>query len=132
MADNEKLLEAARMIKEHCEAVKSHGECEFSTTGMCLGAINCRMCGHANVPALWRIPKPCRWTENDMIMAKALIAAGFDRAARNESLETVFALKADDSVWTTPSGLFKSINASETVKLSDIIAEYSEVTGHEV
>lgn len=130
MADNEKLLEAARRIQRHCTDTEMGCACPLSRDGVCDGLDNCGVCGH--VPDRWKLPKHCRWTENDMIMAKALLTIGFERVAKNESIEAIFTLKADGTTWLTPSGLFKSINAGETVNLSDIIAEYSEVTGHEV
>lgn len=130
MADNEKLLESARMIQEHCTNTEMGGACPLSRDGVCDGLDNCGVCGY--VSDRWKLPKHCRWTENDMVMAKALLTIGFERVAKNESIEAIFALKADGTAWVIPSGLFKKINAGEIVNLYDIIAEYSEVTGHEV
>lgn len=128
MADNEKLLEAARMIQEHCKHTERGKPCALAHGETCDGVNNCgvgKQFPGGCIPCEdWNIPKPCRWTENDLIMAKALIVSGFDRVAKKEGQDVIFALMENGDAWIVPPMLFKSLNASETVNLSDIIAEY--------
>lgn len=136
MADNEKLLEAARMIQEHCEHTEMGTPCPLAFNGVCDGTGNCGVCErHANgfIPSDWKIPKPCRWTEADALLAKALILAGYTSARFLDGCyDGVFASGRDMVETRVPRGLLCGADSYKGVKLADIIAEYSEVTGHEV
>ena len=55
MVNNEKLLEAARMIQEHCEHTEMGYECPFAYEGVCDGIDNCLLGGY--LPYKWIIPE---------------------------------------------------------------------------
>lgn len=65
MENNEKLLEAARMLKSHCEETRFGEMCLFADGGECTGAgvclITCGGCG----PSEWEIDES-RWTSGDV------------------------------------------------------------------
>lgn len=55
MADNEKLLEAARMIQEHCESIKPFEPCCFAFNGVCKGVDDCVLSPDGGAPMLWSV-----------------------------------------------------------------------------
>lgn len=125
MADNEKLLEAARMIREHCKHTEMGAPCPFAFGGVCDCAESCGISNGECVPDEdWHIPKPCRWTENDALMAKALISVGYTSVCLLEHYSSVLASDGSGLDWRIPSGLFSGVKTGETINLSDIIAEY--------
>lgn len=126
MTDNEKLLvEAARMIQEHCKNVECGGKCPFAQGGVCCETSYCRIAPREFIPGEdWNLPEPCRWTENDAVMAKALIAAGYVAARGDETVQVVFVSQENGDIWPAPKSVFSGIKPGETVNLSDIITEY--------
>ena len=127
MVENEKLLEAARMIQEHCEQSKKGSACPLAYKGVCKGYIHCSVKGHGDddtLPCDWILPKPCRWTENDVLMAKALIGLGYEKVEKMRCGGQPIARLTNDAAWFLDEAVFQSINAGETVNLYDIITEY--------
>lgn len=125
MADNEKLLEAARMIQEHCKHTEEGGLCPFAYGEVCDGVDNCRIsfCGGPVPGEEWDIPKPCRWTDSDVNMAKALQTVGFVSVFKAAYSCAILANCKNGGDWQVPAGLFANLNKGETVQISDIIAE---------
>lgn len=125
MADNEKLLEAARMIKEHCHNTKEGDKCSLSHSGVCSGADSCGVIGTGfGCPdSDWNLPKPRRWTAIDVKMAKALLAVNFVSVMKAPYSCSVLAKCGRGPDWEVPAGFFDDIKAGEIVQLSDIIGE---------
>lgn len=128
MAENEKLLEAARMIQDHCKHTEVDGICPFSISGVCSGSACCGISGgRGAVPGEdWKIPKLRRWTDADVNMAKALVSLGYVKVSKYSGKGQPIARDSLHATWYLDSGLFRSINDNETVQLSDIIAEVEE------
>lgn len=124
MADNEKLLEAARMIQKHCEHTEQGGLCPFARGGVCDGFNLCGIAPKEFIPGEdWDIPKQCRWTDADVNMAKALQTVGFVSVMKAPYSCSILAKRDRGARWEVPSGLFESIKSGESVQLSDIVAE---------
>lgn len=126
MTDNEKLLEAARMIQEHCKNLNLGDYCPFAIVGKkCGGDTNCLLSNRQyGIPKDWGISQ---WTYADIAMAKALDYEGYREIRRSETGAVNCMVKeTDDSWFGLPSGFFKSVKTGETVQLSDIIAEGAE------
>lgn len=129
MEDAEKLLEAARMIQEHCSHTEKGGFCPFAYGGICNGVEHCRLSieGGLNPGIDWDLQNACRWTDADIAMAKAMKSAGFDMlsayCSNGEPFLKVYVETETGFQWGIPPGVFKSIKPDEVVQLSDIIAE---------
>ena len=125
MAENEKLLEAARMIQDHCKHTEVDGICPFSIYGVCSGSAFCGISGgRGAVPGEdWKIPKLRRWTDADVNMAKALVSLGYVKVSKYSGKGQPIARDSLHATWYLDSGLFRAINDNETVQLSDILAE---------
>ncbi len=67
MVTRDEAIKAAETLKEWCEG-RSCNKCVFETYDCAF-----RM---GRTPSNWDIPKPCRWTDTDVELAKALKAAG--------------------------------------------------------
>lgn len=128
MADNEKLLEAARMIQEHCKNTKQGGICPFAHGGACDGLDNCRISGGSGlIPGYeWDVPKPRRWTDADVNMAKILVSLGYKKVMKFSDEKQPIARDDEMGAWHLDSGIFAAIEGREVVQLSDIIAEGAE------
>lgn len=124
MEDAEKLLQAARMIQEHCKNTESGGVCPFSHTGFCEGVEYCGIAGVGEtIPREdWEIPKRCRWTSADIALAKALDMIGADSVHKYSDGEVGAGVPDHAAIRCIPNA-FISLKAGETIQLSDIIAE---------
>lgn len=123
MENNEKLLEAARTIQEHCESASLEDRCPFSTAGgKCNGDAFCLLsAGRYGIPKDWKIS---RWTDADIALAKALQIAGYSEIKRSVTgVANCMVKEQDDSYFGLPSAFFKAVKTGETVQLSEIIAE---------
>lgn len=126
MADNEKLLEAAWIIQEHCDKIEDGMPCCFAIKGICNGrGSNCCIGNRDLLPAGWIMPKPKRWTDSDIALAKALIAFGVTKVHKetNGSGVTFDCDAIYSCCHVLPLGAFSDMKPGETVKLSDIIVE---------
>lgn len=127
MSDNEKLLEAARMIQNHCKHTDVDGICPFSPNGICNGTAHCGISGgRGAVPGEdWEISKPRRWTKRDIALAKALKPFGVEFVERwnNSRFVRFGAGEASYETDRLPDGSFPALEDGEKVQLSDIIAE---------
>lgn len=128
MAENEKLLEAARMIQEHCKHTEQGALCPFAHGGVCDGIDNCGIAGVGEtIPGEdLEIPKTRRWTDADVNMAKALQTVGFVSVFKAAYSCAILANCKNGGDWQVPAGLFANLNKGETVHLFDIIAEVEE------
>lgn len=126
MKENKKLLEAAWMIKTHCEHTNVGDECPFSKVKVCNGDVNCGFVnGIYSAPCYaWTISRPCRWCKEDYELAKALDAFGVQKIKRID----------DDVCWVghknfinyLPKFSFCGLEEEEVISLSEIIDEYEK------
>lgn len=127
MADNERLLEAARMIQEHCNHTEQGGVCPFAYGGVCNGVEHCRLSieGGLNPGIDWDLQNAGRWTDADIALAKALQAFGVKKIEKHAQLNGVTfdcdAIMPDFHI--LPLEAFKDMKLGEAVNISDIIAE---------
>lgn len=56
MAENKKLLEAARMIQDHCQHTFEGEKCIFSEINRCKGCQDCILGYDGFIPIDWEIP----------------------------------------------------------------------------
>lgn len=118
MTDNEKLIEAAKMLQENCQSKnpKCCEGCSFDKGG------SCRLQG--GIPYTWDIPKPRRFTVADIALAKALKLFGHVRVERcngNTYCTSTNEEYSDDV--HLPEDAYESIKDGETVPIDDIIRE---------
>lgn len=55
MENNEKLLEAARMLKSHCEGTEGGEPCCFALNEVCQGVDDCILSPDGGAPMLWPV-----------------------------------------------------------------------------
>lgn len=124
--EDKKLIEAAMLIQEHCDKTGEKEPCIFSEYGMCEGPYKCKIGFGEYFPSSWNIPKPSRWTDADVALAKALMAFCATKITR--------LLYENSVVYDSKSGVFlcnncvpydafEALNPDETVYLKDIVAE---------
>lgn len=120
--ESKKLIEAANLLKEHCEKSFREKECDcpfdFGDDGICSIGDLC--------PDAWEVPKLNRWTPEDVALAKALKVVG--AKVIYNTLGSVY-WRTDD-VYTfgkLPNGAFESIKRCESFSIDDIIKEAEEV-----
>lgn len=121
MANNEKLLEAARMLKSHCEKMEDCGKCCFI-----YGTANDLHCGistSAWVPCGWRVPGKTRWTPADKALAAGLKANGYNSVTRAYGSESVLVLGRSQTALELGKDFFESLACNEVVNLDDIAGE---------
>lgn len=77
--ESKKLIDAANLLKEHCEKNIREKECDcpfdFGDDGICSIGDLC--------PDAWEVPKLNRWTPEDVALAKALQSFGVTSISRN-------------------------------------------------
>lgn len=122
MSDNEKLIEAAMLLKKNCE--KNHnrmGKCD------CPLAIGERCPLHDSAcPDSWVIPAPRRFTDADIALAKALKMFGVKYIAREVTGYSCDARSCTSSsgfVASLPETSFEGVRGCEIVSIDDIIKE---------
>lgn len=121
MENNEKLLEAARMLKTHCEKMEDCGKCCFI-----YGTANDLHCGistSAGVPCGWRLPNTARWTPADKSLAAGLKANGYNSVTRMHGSESVLVMGRSQTALELGKGVFANLQLGEVVNLDDIIGE---------
>lgn len=123
MSDNEKLLEAARMLQEHCKESCSGGPCPFSriSENRCAGTNWCFLAGS---PREWKVQKRCRWTSADKALGAGLKAYGYNSVSRAiRGSEKVLVMGRSETVMELGKSLFANLQLGEVVNLDDIIGE---------
>lgn len=125
MDDNEKLIEAAKLIKEHCDSTKTGNPCIFSVYETCEGPYKCRIGFEKYFPTDWVIPKISRWTDADIALAKALMEFGVRSIYREKYASSVRYEQQGtfDCNWFLPKNAFASLKQGEMARLKDIVAE---------
>lgn len=125
MENNEKLLEAARMIQEHCGKNCILSQCIFSTGGTCCpdACIFQRGLYGLGIPATWKIPQQCRWTSADKAIAAGLKANGYNSVTRMHSSETVLVMGRSQTALELGKSFFANLQLGDVVNLDDIIGE---------
>lgn len=124
MTNRNELIKAAELIKEHCSnfgAVKDCSKCIFEKSGTCLFFLN--------YPEYWQLPKPRRFTDEDIALAKALKALGGTTLDRDSV--GVFcrglSISVGEGTFYTPDGAFSAMRDSKMIiDLDRIIAEGEE------
>ncbi len=126
MTKAEELIQAAKLIKQHCENKKECGACplwNYKRGGCSVG--ECRL------PEYWKIPSPRRFTNTDILWAKAAKAAGATVIKKEACLAydcgVTFAYtdieKTSEGTVTFPTSAFSSIQPGESVPIDEILKE---------
>jgi len=111
-AKNE-LIEAAKMLKEYCD------KCECDD---CLFYTNCNCVLDSGSPNCWKLPKPSRWTDADIALAKALKAFGVNGVYLTTMSYPQRRWRVKDIQYgILPDGAFMALEEQEFVSLDDII-----------
>lgn len=117
------MLEAARLIQEHCANSSVGSPCPFARKGLCDGFARCRIVADY-IPSQWKLPKTRRWTDADVQIAKALAAFGVTRVRRINSTRRSAAEADDGTVYgIVPEAAFADLKPHEIVRLEDVIKE---------
>lgn len=119
MVTKDEAIKAAEMLKEWCEGHLCKA-CPFGER-MDVGEYKCYFASGC-VPFGWNIPKPCRWTDTDVELAKALKKAGADKVLRIRISEYVV-WESSDQRGCVPKGSFEALSSGESVDLDTIIQE---------
>ena len=119
--ENKKLIDAANLLKEHCEKNFREKECDcpfnFGDDGICIIGDLC--------PDAWEVPKLNRWTPEDVELAKALKVVG--AKVIYKTLGSVYWATDDvNDVGKLPNESFKSIKDCESFSIDEIIKESEE------
>lgn len=124
MDDNEKLLEAARMIKTHCKNAEYGDPCCFSVNGLCICKNDCSIGNMHIIPSNWNIAS--RWSEADTALAKVLMAFGVEKIKHfNDERVVIYASESGTYLVKNvlPKGAFAALNPDETIMLKDVVKE---------
>ena len=115
--ENKKLIEAANLLKEHCEKNFREKECD------CPFNFGDDICSIGDLcPNAWEVPKINRWTQLDVVLAKSLKDEGAKAIYRSGCC--VYWRREDiNSCCTLPYGTFKSIKDGESLSIDEIIKE---------
>lgn len=121
MADRNELIAAAELLKEYCGGIEDCYKCIFDGTSVCPG-LTAEFC-----PGDWVLPKPRRFTDEDIALAKALKAFGVEYIYKIPGGRDERACLSKETIHDTsaclPRGAFKGIKSAQTVSLDEIIAE---------
>lgn len=123
MESNEKLLEAARMLKNHCDQqMEGCGKCCFVySTGT--GSLHCGISTSAGVPCGWRVPGESRWLPADEALAAGLKANGYNSVTRAIVSGGVVVVGRSKPALPLDDDMFDGIAEGEIVNLDDIIGQ---------
>lgn len=117
--EKKKLIEAADLLKEHCnKKLKGYEECDcpFATADICGIVGTC--------PKSWSIPLVIRWTPEDVALAKALKEVGATEIYGTTSHLRMW--KNENMSGYLPVLSFRNIEDMEVVRIDDIIKEAEE------
>ena len=116
MSEMQEVSKAVEVLKQYCVS-RTCGDCVF---GSIFGPLCTLSTLNGISPANWDIPKPCRWTQADLQLAKALKAARVIKIHRE--------YKTDGCIWIThngtgalPKSAFTGLDRGETVNIDTII-----------
>lgn len=120
MVTKNEAIKAAEMLKEWCDGLPCKC-CPFTRNGSSMGCIF----RASEVPINWKIPKPCRWTDIDVELAKVLKKAGSIKVFRARTEDRVL-WESNNQLGFLPGGSFNALSAGESVDLDTIIQEAKE------
>lgn len=123
MDDNEKLLEAAKTIKKHCNESCTGKPCPFSkiSENRCAGSDWCHLSGKVRE---WKILNFHKWTPADKALAAGLKANGYTSITRVfGSGHVIVSLKESPDSLDLGKDLFADLCRNEVVNLDEIIGE---------
>ncbi len=122
MATNEELIGYARALKEFCGSRAGCDGCPLTDKqGVCF----CKMeglVGMTTVPCNWRIPTPRRFTDTDILWAKAAKASGAVYVVKHKDLCRAYNV-IYDYVCDLPGNLFSGAEINDCITLDDILKE---------
>lgn len=121
--DEKKLIEAAKLLQDFC-LYEMHGKC---FTEKCLFA-NSERCLLRNNPPNWSIPKPRRWTDADIALAKALFNFGAEHIYKKEYGMVAVFNEHGDRIGGLHCGAFAELENADCIYLREIIAEGETAT----
>lgn len=113
MVTKDEVIKAAKTLKEWCDQIPCD-QCPYDN-GSC-----CSLRGRD--PALWDLPKPSRWSDADVQMAKAMKMYGYKSAERWKDGKLIVRF-SDVLCCIFPRKFFVGLNPGESVSLDDIIRE---------
>lgn len=126
MENNEKLLEAAMTIRDHCKKNGILRPCIFAVGGRCLPDVcvfHRDLCG-LRIPAAWNLPKGTgKWTQADKALATGLKANGYNSVTRACDNENVIVIGREKTALELGQDFFTSLACNEVVNLDEIIGE---------
>ena len=116
--EKKKLIEAAKVLKEHCENNFREKECDcpfnFGDDGICSIGDLC--------PNAWEVPKIKRWTPEDVALAKALKEVGATEIYSTSSGQRAWRNYGREGGYL-PEPSFRNMKFKEAVRIDDIIKE---------
>ncbi len=114
MDQNQKLIEASKMLKAYCLAQEgSCRDCIFYTDRCGLSTVD--------MPEDWKIPKLRRWSDEDIALAKALKAFGVLAITRNHLGLPIWCTQKTGG--GLPDDSFQKLKHLENVKIDEILEE---------
>jgi len=119
--EKKKVIEAAKLLKEHCLEHENCYGCVFYDEG---NVLTCPF--YKNNAADFEIPDISRWTPEDVVLAKALKALGVKHIFRSK-FDDVFWEIADDDWGKLPKGNFKCLGMGKRISIDTSISEAAEV-----
>ena len=119
--EKKKLIDAANLLKEHCEKNIREKECDcpfdFGDDGICSIGDLC--------PDAWEVPKIKRWTPEDVALAKALKSFGVTSISRNADGNIVIGT-ALSCVGILKMNAFFMLCQEDSIGIDEIIKEAEE------
>ena len=114
MVTKDEAIKAAETLKEWCEQTPCD-QCPYKSGSWC--ALRVRY------PNEWKIPKPRRWSDADVQMAKAMKMYGYKSAERRE--EGALVVRSSKISWCffPHKFIFVGLKSGESVSLDGIIRE---------
>lgn len=122
MVTKNEAIKAAETLKEWCEGHLCKA-CPFGKR-MDVGEYKCYFASEC-VPLRWNIPKPCRWTDTDVELAKALKKVGCIEVHRPK-YNPIVLWRTGDYQGDLPILAFQYLDPGESVALDTIIQEAKE------
>lgn len=118
MVTKDEVIKAAETLKEWCEQTPCD-QCPHDN-GSC-----CSLRGRD--PALWDLPKPSRWSDADVQMAKAMKMYGYKSAERWKDGKLMVRSSDISGCFFPLKFIFVGLNIGESVSFDDIIQEAEHV-----
>ena len=118
MVTKDEAIKAAETLKEWCEQTPC-SQCPYESGSCCSLRVR--------YPSLWDLPKPRRWSDADVQMAKALKMYGYKSAERWENGNLVVKSSDISFCFFPKKSIFVDLNPGESVSFDDIIQEAEHV-----